>query len=169
MQRWDLDIKILELVLVLGGRRDGQRVEVEGNEDRTVTHPEETEDQFNNPEGMRLLHGKREAIDAGQDQNEDGQGQDEEFEQPRFDHVNGIEVHGSSEEDKKREHKHSNPHPEFGFLVRVSQTDQVEHGKQHILNQQQVQADQAAQFDFLEDCHCFVLLDALEEEDVVGE
>ena len=79
------------------GRRDGHHVEVD------------TEDQFNNPVGMRLLHGKREAIDAGQDQNEDGQDQDEEFEQLRFDHVNGIEVHGSSEEDKKGEHKHSNP------------------------------------------------------------
>ena len=47
----DLDIKILELVLVLGGMRNGHNVEVESKDVHTVTNKKTNHDQRDSPEG----------------------------------------------------------------------------------------------------------------------
>ena len=51
MLRLDLDIKILELVLVLGGMRNGHNVEVESKDVHTVTNKKTNHDQRDSPEG----------------------------------------------------------------------------------------------------------------------
>ena len=79
MQRmfWlDLDIKMLELVLVLGGRRNGQHDEVESEEVHKVTHQKTIDNPREGKEG-RVRNNKREnSEDYGREDIEDGQDDD---------------------------------------------------------------------------------------------
>ena len=165
---------MLELVLVLGGRRKGQHYEVESEEVHKVTHQKTIDNPREGKEG-RVRNNKREnSEDYGREDIEDGQDVDVNVEHLRFDHVNGTQYQESEEETKKTIHKHSNIMRQLEFIlvlavVRGSQKNQGGHEDQHLYNQLRVQEDQAGQFDGLEDFASIILLDKLEEEDVVDD
>ena len=176
MLRLDLDIKMLELVLVLEGRRNGHHVEVESKEEHTVTHQQTIDDRGDNQEGRERNNKTEDSENYGQEDIDDGHDIDVDVEHRRFDHVNGTESQDGEEETKKTRHKHGNimRQLEFQFIlvltvVRVSQKNRGGHADQQLANQLDVQDDQAAQFDGLEDCASIILLDKLGEEDVVDE
>ena len=161
---------MLELVLVLGGRRNGQHDEVESEEVHKVTHQKTIDNPREGKEG-RVRNNKREnSEDYGREDIEDGQDVDVNVEHLRFDHVNGTQYQESEEETKKTRHKHSNFMRQLEVTVlRVSQKNQGDHADHQLDNQLHVQEDQAAQFDGLEDCASIIFLDTFEEEDVVDD
>ena len=176
MLRLDLDIKILELVLVLEGRRNGHHVEVEREEGHTVTHRKTIDNPRDSPDGREIINKNENSEDYDQEEIEDGNDVDVNVEHRRFDHVNGTESQESEEETKKTIHKHSNIMRQLEVelilvltVVRISQKNQGGHAIHQLNNQLRVQEDQATQFDDLEDCASIIFLNKIEEGDVVDE
>ena len=167
---------MLELVLVLRGRRNGHHVEVERKEEHTVTHPKTIDDPRDGPDGREIINKNENSEDYDQEEIEDDNDVDVNVEHRRFDHVNGTESQESEEDTKKTRHKHGNIMRQLEVelilvltVVRISQKNQGDHAVHQLNKQLCEQEDQAAQFDDLEDCASIIFLDKFEEEDVVDE
>ena len=62
---------MLELVLVLRGRRNGHHVEVERKEEHTVTHPKTIDDPRDGPDGREIINKNENSEDYDQEEIED--------------------------------------------------------------------------------------------------